>query len=142
MATRANIKLKNLGEEPLYLYRHWDGFLEETGFDLLKTLLDCNRLVKGIVPMKDFRNTLISKKDYKAVNEEMGGTEFFYEFTFMKNGVHFWSCEVDWMSDALGKFLEGTYITKDDNLENIVEHLHSKEMKEAIANHHQARIAV
>jgi len=85
MSTRCNIKIKS-GSTNIWLYRHCDGYLAETGYNLASTLAHC----KGF---KSFLDNLLNQK-YKATlyrpaqpvyeftTEEHGDIEYLYSFEF------------------------------------------------------------
>jgi len=98
MATRANIKIKH-GESNLWLYRHWDGYPEGAGLDLLekiKTSVEFKYNTGG-----KLLGLLLSDKDengesrYELRPEEMGGTEWLYDIEVVaghnRNGSPSWA---------------------------------------------------
>ena len=64
MGTRTNIKLRVEGRE-LYLYRHWDGYLGETGAHVLEVAKQVKRRGLGNVTVTDVAN-LFLKECYAA----------------------------------------------------------------------------
>ena len=85
MSTRTNIRIKS-GETNIWLYRHCDGYLSETGYNLASTLAHC----KGF---KSFLNSLLNQKYeatmyreakpiYEFTTEEHGDIEYLYFFEF------------------------------------------------------------
>ena len=85
MSTRCNIKIKS-GSTNIWLYRHCDGYLSETGYNLASTLSHC----KGF---KSFLDNLLNQKYeatmyrpqqpiYEFTTEEHGDIEYLYSFEF------------------------------------------------------------
>ncbi len=85
MSTRCNIKIKS-GSTNIWLYRHCDGYLAETGYNLASTLAHC----KGF---KSFLDSLLNQKYeatlyrpaqpvYEFTTEEHGDIEYLYSFEF------------------------------------------------------------
>ena len=85
MSTRCNIKIKS-GSTNIWLYRHCDGYLAETGYNLASTLAHC----KGF---KSFLDNLLNQKYeatmyrqakpiYEFTTEEHGDIEYLYSFEF------------------------------------------------------------
>ena len=85
MSTRTNILIKS-GNTKIWLYRHCDGYLSETGYNLASTLAHS----RGF---KSFLDNLLNQK-YKATmytpaqpiyeftTEEHGDIEYLYSFEF------------------------------------------------------------
>ena len=65
MSTRCNILIKS-GSTNIWLYRHCDGYLSETGYNLASTLSHCNGF-------KNFLDNLLNQK-----YESYGG-HYFYD---------------------------------------------------------------
>ena len=85
MSTRCNIKIKS-GSTNIWLYRHCDGYLAETGYNLASTLAHC----KGF---KSFLDNLLNQRYeatlyrpaqpvYEFTTEEHGDIEYLYSFEF------------------------------------------------------------
>jgi len=85
MSTRTNILIKS-GDTKIWLYRHMDGYLSETGYNLASTLAYC----KGF---KSFLDKLLNQKYeatmyrsaqpiYEFTTEEHGDIEYLYSFEF------------------------------------------------------------
>ena len=85
MSTRSNIIIKS-GNTKIWLYRHMDGYLSETGYNLASTLAHC----KGF---KSFLDNLLNQKYeatmyrqarpiYEFTTEEHGDIEYLYSFEF------------------------------------------------------------
>ena len=85
MSTRSNIKIKS-GDTNIWLYRHCDGYLSETGYNLASTLAHC----KGF---KSFLDNLLNQRYeatlyrpaqpiYEFTTEEHGDIEYLYSFEF------------------------------------------------------------
>ena len=88
MGTRANINLIH-GDTNIWLYRHYDGYLSETGYNLASLLIHNPNF-------KKFFNSLISQKYnaneinnaepvYEITNGRHGDIEYLYKFTFGDN---------------------------------------------------------
>jgi hypothetical protein len=87
MSTRTNILIKS-GDTKIWLYRHHDGYLSETGYNLVSNLAHCTGF-------KSFLDSLLSQKYeatmhrearpiYEFTTEEHGDIEFLYSFEFDK----------------------------------------------------------
>ena len=74
MATRSNIII-NYGETQIFFYRHWDGYLAETGKNLIEMLVDCKK------PSK-FIESVLGDKKYEVTNGIHGDIEYLYEINF------------------------------------------------------------
>tara|TARA_R100000988_G_C3928342_1_gene130167 strand:- start:232 stop:663 length:432 start_codon:yes stop_codon:yes gene_type:complete len=85
MSTRSNILIKS-GSTNIWLYRHCDGYLSETGYNLASTLTHCNGF-------KSFLDNLLNQKYeatmyrsqqpiYEFTTEEHGDIEYLYSFEF------------------------------------------------------------
>tara|TARA_R100000234_G_C4885718_1_gene129292 strand:+ start:103 stop:525 length:423 start_codon:yes stop_codon:yes gene_type:complete len=85
MSTRCNILIKS-GSTNIWLYRHCDGYLAETGYNLASTLSHCNGF-------KNFLDNLLNQKYeatmyrkaqpiYEFTTEEHGDIEYLYSFEF------------------------------------------------------------
>jgi hypothetical protein len=85
MSTRSNILIKS-GSTNIWLYRHCDGYLSETGYNLASTLAHCNGF-------KSFLDNLLNQKYeatmyrsqqpiYEFTTEEHGDIEYLYSFEF------------------------------------------------------------
>ena len=85
MSTRSNILIKS-GSTNIWLYRHCDGYLAETGYNLASTLAHCNGF-------KSFLDNLLNQKYeatmyrsqqpiYEFTTEEHGDIEYLYSFEF------------------------------------------------------------
>lgn len=95
MATRCNIKITD-GRDVYYLYRHWDGYLAETGAHVLEVaevaenIKDFNR---GIWAVNKFFRYMREgydgeqKSHYELTDNVHGDIERFYHLWFRYEGV-------------------------------------------------------
>ena len=74
MATRSNI-IFNYGDTQIFIYRHYDGYLSETGKNLIEMLKDCKK------PGKLIKSVLEDKK-YEVTNGIHSDIEYLYEVNF------------------------------------------------------------
>lgn len=85
MSTRCNLILK-YHDTTIYLYRHHDGYLSETGYDIATRLinnLSINKFIRSILSVHtdpDFVRD--SKPQYEITTGEHGDIEYLYEITF------------------------------------------------------------
>jgi hypothetical protein len=85
MSTRCNIKIKS-GDTNIWLYRHCDGYLSETGYNLASTLAHCNgfkSFLDNLLNQK-YEATMYreSKSIYEFTTEQHGDIEYLYSFEF------------------------------------------------------------
>lgn len=85
MSTRTNILIEN-NETKLWLYRHHDGYLSETGYDLMVKLIH-NKNVTSFVTSLLSQNyeacELHNEKPlYEITSGQHGDIEFLYRFIF------------------------------------------------------------
>lgn len=80
MSTRCNIVLRK-GQTRIYLYRHCDGYLAETGAHLLETL-------RGFPSSTGFLLTLLhSEFNYQITTDLHGDIEHVYELVWTDDGT-------------------------------------------------------
>ena len=85
MGTRCNLILKH-HDTTIYLYRHYDGYLSVTGYDIATRLvnnLSINKFIRSILSVNtdpDFVRD--SKPQYEITTGEHGDIEYLYEITF------------------------------------------------------------
>ena len=85
MSTRSNIVV-NYGDSKIFIYRHWDGYLEATGYDIASTLIhhsNPNSFVRELLSKKeDSSFTRNAKYQYELTSEIHGDIEWLYTITF------------------------------------------------------------
>ena len=97
MSTRSNILIKS-GDTNIWIYRHMDGYLSETGYNLAVTLARSKSYT-------DFMNQLLSYKYnpsiyrkaepvYEITTEQHGDIEYLYMFEFDRSMSHFVKVQV------------------------------------------------
>ena len=97
MSTRSNILIKS-GNTNIWIYRHMDGYLSETGYNLAVTLAHSKSYT-------DFMNSLLSYKYepttfskalpvYEITTEQHGDIEYLYKFEFDRSMPHFVKVQV------------------------------------------------
>jgi len=74
MATRSNI-IFNYGYTKIFFYRHYDGYLAETGKNLIEMLVDCKKPDK-------FIESVLEDKKYEITNGIHSDIEYLYEINF------------------------------------------------------------
>jgi len=89
MATRSIIKV-SYGQTNITLYRHWDGYLAEGGYDLaciLKHKTNAESFIKQLITQKrGLSSHEIDTPLYEIVNSDNVGEEFKYIFNFSFDG--------------------------------------------------------
>ena len=97
MGTRCNVIVKH-GDTKINLYRHWDGYYAETGYDLITRLGHCmgagrfdgsrgfhfNKFATNLINAKrePYRYDPADKEQYELTNGIHGDVEFIYRFTW------------------------------------------------------------
>ena len=85
MSTRSNIVV-NYGDSKIFIYRHWDGYLEATGYDIASTLIhhsNPNSFVRALLSKKeDSSFTRAANYQYELTSEIHGDIEWLYTITF------------------------------------------------------------
>ena len=97
MGTRCNVIVKH-GDTKINLYRHYDGYYAETGYDLITRLGHCmgakrfdgsrcfsfNKFVTNLINAKrePYRYDPADKEQYELTNGIHGDVEFIYRFTW------------------------------------------------------------
>ena len=94
MGTRCNIRI-TYGDTNIWIYRHWDGYLSETGKDVYEKLQRC--IVKEHrfgdkenaqkVNIVNFIYSFVIDNRYELTTGEHGDIEFLYHFKFSQNGL-------------------------------------------------------
>ena len=94
MGTRCNVVI-NYEETKINLYRHWDGYYSETGYDLAVRLNHSFNKIGNANAEKFFDSVFnaqrsvsvhdMDKKQYELTTELHGDIEYLYEFTFYRN---------------------------------------------------------
>ena len=89
MSTRSNIKIKN-GRTEILFYRHYDGYLIETGQDLHDDLSNSYfDNVGQYFNIAKFTEKLLSQNSsYRIINELAGDIEYLYTFEFEDVYIH------------------------------------------------------
>ena len=87
MSTRSNIVL-NYGENEINIYRHWDGYLAMTGYDLLCHLLHSklnpNKFLTKLLNSKNSPSTIReADNQYELTSGIHGDSEYLYEIDFI-----------------------------------------------------------
>lgn len=89
MATRSIIKVI-YGQTNITLYRHWDGYLAEGGFDLACILKHNNTpesfIKQLIIQKRGLSEDEVNTPLYEIVNADNVGEEFRYTFKFSFDG--------------------------------------------------------
>ena len=97
MSTRSNILIKS-GDTNIWIYRHMDGYLSETGYNLTATLAHSENY-------QDFMSKLLSYKYdvsefrkaepiYEMTTGQHGDIEYLYTFEFDRTMPHFVKVQV------------------------------------------------
>jgi len=85
MGTRSNI-IVNYGSTKTIIYRHWDGYIENAGYDIASTLIhfpNPNEFVRELLNKReDASFTRNGQYIYELTSEIHGDIEFWYELTF------------------------------------------------------------
>ncbi len=93
MGTRCMVIIKD-GDTKINLYRHWDGYLSETGYDLATRLFHCFNKTTGYASASKFFDIVFNaqrtpyihdepnKRQYELTNQIHGDVDFIYRFTF------------------------------------------------------------
>tara|TARA_B100001996_G_C18641157_1_gene585657 strand:- start:474 stop:1001 length:528 start_codon:yes stop_codon:yes gene_type:complete len=89
MGTRCNIRI-TYGDTNIWIYRHWDGYLSETGKDvydkLQQSTVDAhcfgNKEEAQKVNIFNFVNSFLVDNRYELTTGEHGDIEFLYHFKF------------------------------------------------------------
>ncbi len=125
MGTRCNIILKQ-GENLINIYRHWDGYLAVTGYDLTCRLQHSfskngftkfDVFLKSILGAKREANTLDIEKDlYELTTGLHGDTEYLYKFEFFS----------DWDSKRVDVTIKKRYYGSQPNISGWEDVAHEK----------------
>ena len=81
MGTRSNILIE-YGSTKIFLYRHWDGYPEVTGYDLARILSRPNEPDKKLGWAGTFLTRLLEQDDYELTTDLHGDIEYLYQFNF------------------------------------------------------------
>ena len=85
MATRSNIVV-TYGDSKTFIYRHWDGYLSVTGYDIASTLMhhpNPKSFVRELLNKKeDCSFTRDGKYQYELTSEIHGDIEWLYKINF------------------------------------------------------------
>ena len=91
MGTRCNINIKNYNTN-IWLYRHLDGYLSETGYNLICNLIhskDAQSFLENLLNEKYEASELRpAQKIYELTSSQHGDIEYLYTFDFSNN--HNW----------------------------------------------------
>ena len=91
MGTRCNINIKNYTTD-IWLYRHLDGYLSETGYNLACNLIhskDAHTFLQSLLNEKYEASELRpAEKIYELTSSQHGDIEYLYTFDFSNN--HNW----------------------------------------------------
>ena len=139
MGTRCNVIVKH-GDTKINLYRHWDGYYAETGYDLMTRLWHCmgagrfdgsrgfhfNKFVTNLINAKrePYRFDPADAEQYQLTNGIHGDVDFIYRFTWKDvNKVILKFSQRRLVKDSKGELQEKwtTDISKTVNSETIEE---------------------
>ena len=89
MGTRCNIKI-TYGDTIIWIYRHWDGYLAETGRDVFYKLQNSRKENYSMggkdeasrINIPNFINSFLLDNRYELTTCEHGDIEFLYDFKF------------------------------------------------------------
>lgn len=89
MGTRCNIKI-SYGDTTIWIYRHWDGYLAETGRDVFYKLQNSRKENYSMggkdeasrINIPNFINSFLLDNRYELTTCEHGDIEFLYDFKF------------------------------------------------------------
>ena len=88
MSTRCNINIK-IYSSNIWLYRHHDGYLSETGYNLACNLIhskDANTFLQSLLNEKHEANELRPAENiYELTSSQHGDIEYLYTFDFSNN---------------------------------------------------------
>jgi hypothetical protein len=88
MSTRCNINIKNYNTN-IWLYRHHDGYLSETGYNLACNLIhskDSHNFLENLLSEKyEASENQPAKKIYELTSSQHGDIEYLYTFDFSNN---------------------------------------------------------
>ena len=91
MSTRCNINIKNYTTN-IWLYRHHDGYLSETGYNLACNLIhskDAHTFLESLLSEKyEANESRPAQKIYELTSSQHGDIEYLYTFDFSNN--HNW----------------------------------------------------
>jgi hypothetical protein len=91
MSTRCNINIK-IYNTNIWLYRHHDGYLSETGYNLACNLIhskNAHNFLENLLSEKYEANKMVpSQKIYELTSSQHGDIEYLYTFDFSNN--HNW----------------------------------------------------
>ena len=135
MSTRSNILIKS-GDTNIWIYRHMDGYLSETGYNLAVTLAHSRSYT-------DFMNTLLSYKYdpsiyrktepvYGITTEQHGDIEYLYKFEFDRVTPHFVKVQVyttGWGEDEDTCLIDTEFSISPENVEKHLKLIFDKRNK-------------
>ena len=91
MGTRCNINIKMYNTN-IWLYRHHDGYLSETGYNLACNLIhskNADNFLENLLNEKYEANQMVpAQKIYELTSSQHGDIEYLYTFDFSNN--HNW----------------------------------------------------
>tara|TARA_R100001530_G_scaffold46021_1_gene34604 strand:- start:50 stop:520 length:471 start_codon:yes stop_codon:yes gene_type:complete len=85
MSTRCNVVVKN-GENNVWLYRHYDGYLSEAGYNLACTMLwseGFQDFIQKLLEQKNDPSLYRSANNIYEISCEHGDIEYLYEINFL-----------------------------------------------------------
>lgn len=88
MSTRCNINIKNYTTN-IWLYRHHDGYLSETGYNLACNLIhskNAHNFLENLLNEKyEANETKPAEKIYELTSSQHGDIDYLYTFDFSNN---------------------------------------------------------
>ena len=89
MGTRCNIKI-SYGDNDIYIYRHWDGYLSQTGKDVYDKLQNSRKENYSMgekdeasrINIPNFINSFLLDNRYELTTGVHGDIEYLYHFEF------------------------------------------------------------
>lgn len=94
MGTRCNVRI-TYGDNNIWIYRHWDGYLSQTGKDVYDKLQQCTVEKHSLgekanaqkVNIVNFINCFLIDNNYELTTSQHGDIEFLYHIKFSQDGL-------------------------------------------------------
>ena len=94
MGTRCNIRI-TYGDTNIWIYRHWDGYLSQTGKDVNDKLQNSRKKNYSMgdkeeaqrVNIVNFINSFLLDNRYELTTDQHGDIEFLYHIKFSRDGL-------------------------------------------------------
>ena len=126
MSTRSNVLIKS-GDTNIWIYRHMDGYLSETGYNLAVTLAHSKSYQNFMSQLLSYKYDAseFRKADpiYEMTTGQHGDIEYLYKFEFDRSMPHFVKVQVfsiGWGDDKNNCLIDTEFSI---NNENVQKHL-------------------